>query len=92
MIPANFDYHRPASVDEAVGLLDRYGGDGAILAGGHSLIPMMKLRFPTPGHLIDLKALDELRDLPGPAHPASPTRGVRPFAARPKGVLGRLER
>ena len=63
MIPANFDYHRPASVDEAVGLIEQHGDDGAILAGGHSLIPMMKLRFATPGHLIDLKALDELRGI-----------------------------
>lgn len=61
MIPAGFEYHRPGSVDEALTLLDRYGEDGRPLAGGHSLIPMMKLRLAQPAHLIDLQALDELR-------------------------------
>ena len=60
MIPGNFEYHRPSSVDEALALLERYGDDGRVLAGGHSLIPMMKLRFAEPAHLIDLQALDDL--------------------------------
>ncbi len=54
MTPAIFEYHRPDSVGEAVALLGRYGEEARLLAGGHSLIPMMKLRLATPGHLIDL--------------------------------------
>jgi carbon-monoxide dehydrogenase medium subunit len=61
VIPAGFEYHRPGSVDEALTLLERYGEDGRPLAGGHSLIPMMKLRLAEPAHLIDLQALDELK-------------------------------
>jgi carbon-monoxide dehydrogenase medium subunit len=54
VIPGAFDYHRPASLDEAVALLVEHGDDGRLLAGGHSLIPMMKLRLANPSHLIDL--------------------------------------
>ena len=54
MIPGAFDYHRPASIDEAVALLIEHGDEGRLLAGGHSLIPMMKLRLANPAHLIDL--------------------------------------
>ncbi len=60
MLPARFDYHRPTSLDEALSLLDQYGDDGKLLAGGMSLIPLMKLRFAAPGHLIDLNHIDEL--------------------------------
>ena len=63
MIPGRFDYHRPRSVDEAVALLARHGDDGRVIAGGHSLIPMMKLRLASPGHLIDLQAIDGLRGI-----------------------------
>ena len=63
MIPGRFDYHRPHSVDEAVALLARHGDDGRVIAGGHSLIPMMKLRLASPGHLIDLQAIDGLRGI-----------------------------
>ena len=54
MIPGAFDYHRPASIDEAIALLVAHGDEGRLLAGGHSLIPMMKLRLANPTHLIDL--------------------------------------
>ena len=54
MYPASFEYHRAASVEEAVGLLTRYKDDAELLAGGHSLIPMMKLRLAQPKHLIDI--------------------------------------
>ena len=54
MIPGAFDYHRPKSLDEAVALLAEHGDEGRLLAGGHSLIPMMKLRLANPSHLIDL--------------------------------------
>jgi carbon-monoxide dehydrogenase medium subunit len=61
MIPGSFDYHRPASLDEAVGLLGSLGEDALLVAGGHSLIPMMKLRMAAPEHLIDLQGLDDLK-------------------------------
>jgi len=63
MIPGSFDYHRPASVDEAVGLLASHAGAALILAGGHSLIPMMKLRMAVPEHLIDIQGIDTLSSI-----------------------------
>jgi aerobic carbon-monoxide dehydrogenase medium subunit len=63
MIPASFSYHRPATVADAVKLLSTLGEDSRPLAGGHSLIPMMKLRLATPGHLIDLQGLAELKGI-----------------------------
>ncbi len=61
MIPGAFNYHRPKSVQEAVGLLARLGDDGRALAGGHSLIPMMKLRLATPANLVDLAGIADLK-------------------------------
>jgi carbon-monoxide dehydrogenase medium subunit len=61
MIPGTFDYHAPASVEEAVRLLGQYGDEAKILAGGHSLLPMMKLRFAEPEHLVDLNQIADLR-------------------------------
>ena len=61
MIPAPFAYHRPQSLREAIGLLAQHGGDARVLAGGHSLIPMMKLRLAKPEQLVDLQDLSELR-------------------------------
>jgi carbon-monoxide dehydrogenase medium subunit len=63
MIPAAFDYARPASVDEAVALLARHGADAKILAGGHSLLPAMKLRLAQPKVLIDLGRVQGLRTI-----------------------------
>lgn len=60
MKPAAFDYHRPASVDEALGLLAQLGIEAKLLAGGQSLVPMMNMRLATPAHLIDLNDLSEL--------------------------------
>ena len=54
MIPGAFDYHRPASLAEAISLLDRSGGDAKILAGGQSLIPAMRFRLALPETLIDI--------------------------------------
>ncbi len=54
MIPAAFDYSAPSTLEEALKLLNEIGDEAKILAGGHSLIPMMKLRFAEPEHLIDL--------------------------------------
>jgi aerobic carbon-monoxide dehydrogenase medium subunit len=61
MIPGVFAYHRPSSLKEAVALLGEYGDDGRALAGGHSIIPMMKLRLATPGHLVDLAGIADLK-------------------------------
>ena len=61
VIPASFEYHRPTSIKEAVGLLAQWGDEGRALAGGHSLIPMMKLRLASPAHLIDLAGITELK-------------------------------
>lgn len=63
MIPPEFDYHAPTSVSEAVNLLDQLGDDAKLLAGGHSLLPMMKLRFAEPAHLIDLNRIPQLRGI-----------------------------
>jgi len=52
--PAKFDYHAPASIDEALALLQRYGGEARLLAGGQSLVPMMNFRLVAPAALIDL--------------------------------------
>jgi len=63
MIPAGFDYHAPRSVADAVKLLGSLGPDAKLLAGGHSLLPMMKLRFATPSALIDLGRIPALRNI-----------------------------
>ncbi len=63
MIPGSFSYHRPTSLREAIGLLADFGDDGRALAGGHSLIPMMKLRLATPGHLVDLAGIADLKGI-----------------------------
>jgi carbon-monoxide dehydrogenase medium subunit len=61
MIPGSFDYHRPGSVADAVQLLADLGEEARVVAGGHSLIPMMKLRMAQPEHLIDLQDVAELK-------------------------------
>ena len=63
MIPGSFAYHRPTSVKEAVGLLGSLGEDARAIAGGHSLIPMMKLRLASPTHLIDLAGVADLKGI-----------------------------
>ena len=63
MIPPAFDYHAPRTVGEAISLLGSLGSDAKILAGGHSLLPMMKLRFAQPAHLIDINKIPELRGI-----------------------------
>jgi carbon-monoxide dehydrogenase medium subunit len=60
MIPAAFDYVRASSVDDAIRLLGEHGDDAKLLAGGHSLIPMMKLRLATPATLIDITGIPQL--------------------------------
>jgi carbon-monoxide dehydrogenase medium subunit len=63
MIPGPFNYHRPTSLADAVKLLATLGEDSRPIAGGHSLIPMMKLRLATPQHLVDLQAIGELKGI-----------------------------
>jgi carbon-monoxide dehydrogenase medium subunit len=63
MTPAAFDYHAPRSVADALRLLGELGPDAKLLAGGHSLLPMMKLRFAQPSHLVDLGKVAELRGI-----------------------------
>ncbi len=63
MIPGDFAYHAPGTVDEAVGLLAEHGDDAKVLAGGHSLIPLMKLRLAAPAHLIDITRIEALRGI-----------------------------
>ena len=60
MIPAKFDYQRAGSADEAIALLERHGDDAKLLAGGHSLLPLMKLRLASPAVLIDIGRLRDL--------------------------------
>jgi carbon-monoxide dehydrogenase medium subunit len=63
MIPGPFSYHRPATVADAVKLLANLGDEARPLAGGHSLVPMMKLRLATPGHLVDLHDIADLKGI-----------------------------
>ncbi len=63
MIPGAFEYHRPASVAEAAGLLAQLGDEARVLAGGHSLIPMMKLRMADLSHLVDLQDIAEMKGI-----------------------------
>lgn len=62
MYPAAFDYHRPSSVDEAIQLLSA-NPEAKIIAGGHSLLPAMKLRLAAPGALVDLGRIGELKGI-----------------------------
>src|SRR5204863_9122051 len=60
VIPAAFDYQRAGSADEAIALLGEHGDDAKLLAGGHSLLPLMKLRLATPAMLIDVGRVTDL--------------------------------
>ena len=63
MIPAEFDYVAPGSLDEALVALKDGGEDAKVLAGGHSLLPLMKLRLAAPSLIVDLRRLDELKGI-----------------------------
>jgi len=60
MFPAQFQYHRAGSVKEALGMLQQFGDDAKLLSGGHSLLPMMKLRLAQPAHLVDIGGIGDL--------------------------------
>jgi aerobic carbon-monoxide dehydrogenase medium subunit len=63
MYPASFDYFAPTTLDEGLVLLEEYGEDAKVLAGGQSLIPLMKLRFASPRALVDINGVSELGEL-----------------------------
>jgi carbon-monoxide dehydrogenase medium subunit len=77
-VPAPFDYARASTIDEAIGLLERLGPESRLVAGGHSLLPMMKLRLATPEHLIDINPLESelgyIREEGGEVHIGALTR------------------
>ena len=86
MIPTAFEYHAPTSVADAASLLAQHGAGAKLLAGGHSLIPLMKLRLAQPEVLIDLGKISDMsyiRDDGGALIP-----GIRP--SRPWGLPGFL--
>ena len=79
MIPAAFEYSRASSVEEASKLLSKYGEDAKVLAGGHSLIPLMRLRLSQPTALVDIngiKDLDHITERGGKVHIGALTRHV----------------
>ena len=68
MLPSRFEYHRPDSLEEALQLLSQHGDEAKVLAGGQSLIPVMKLRLAAPAHLVDIGRLgiESIADPPPP--------------------------
>ena len=85
-VPAYVEYEKATSVAHALALLARFGPEARILAGGHSLIPMMKLRLAQPETLIDINALTELSYLTVTGHGAADRRDDQ---ARPAARLSR---
>ena len=76
MIPSAFEYKRASSIDEAIVMLSESKGDGRLLAGGHSLIPLMKFRLSEPAVLIDIGQIAELSGRPtAPAGKPAPRQG-----------------
>lgn len=63
MIPAAFDYHRPQGIEDAIAILQKHGDDARVIAGGHSLIPMMKLRMAEVPNLVDLQDIESLKGI-----------------------------
>jgi carbon-monoxide dehydrogenase medium subunit len=63
MIPARFEYHRPSDIPSALAILAEHGDGARVMAGGHSLIPMMKLRMTAISHLVDLQGIEGLRGI-----------------------------
>jgi carbon-monoxide dehydrogenase medium subunit len=85
MIPAPFDYHRPGTLDEAIGLLARYGTEARVLSGGMSLLPALKLRLGVCGHLVDIGRI------PGLEYIKEEQGAVRIGAATRQAVLAQSE-
>src|SRR3981081_4227426 len=79
MFPAPFDYRAPASLDEALRLLQQHGDDAKVMAGGQSLVPLLKLRFAMPAVVVDIGRLPDLtafRTDPGQLRIGARTRHV----------------
>ena len=102
MYTAPFEYHTPTSLDDAIGLLDNFADDAKLLAGGHSLIPVMKLRFAQPRHLVDLRRVPDLTGIRedggalvigamttyATVHYSNLVRGKLPILAEAVGLVG----
>ena len=90
MIPASFDYVAPTSVDEVVAALAEHGDDAKVMAGGHSLLPLMKLRLAVPAVVVDIASVKGsiLRALQADARLDAAARsryvGTHPMAGREK--------
>ncbi|MDO5738602.1 MAG: xanthine dehydrogenase family protein subunit M [Ornithinimicrobium sp.] len=63
MIPAQFDYAAPTSVEEALGLLAEHGDDAKVLSGGQSLLPVLRMRLNAPGIIVDITRIEELKGI-----------------------------
>ncbi|MAW85001.1 MAG: carbon monoxide dehydrogenase [Phyllobacteriaceae bacterium] len=63
MIPSSFEYHRPSDLAAAIGILAEHGDEARVIAGGHSLIPLMKMRMAAVTHLVDLQGLGDLKQI-----------------------------
>ncbi len=63
MIPSNFEYYAPATIEEALKLIDRHGDDCKILSGGHSLLPVLKLRLAAPAVIVDIGRIKDLKTI-----------------------------
>src|SRR5438477_13161207 len=77
MKPAKFEYHAPSTLDEAIALLVRYGGDAKLLAGGQRLVPLLNFRLARPAALVDLnrvKSLAYIREQDGQVRLGAMTR------------------
>jgi carbon-monoxide dehydrogenase medium subunit len=84
-----FRYHRPATVEETVGLLAEYGADAKVLAGGQSLIPLLALRLSRPEHLVDIGRVEELCGIDEGSNGLSLGAGVRQAEVELSPVIGR---
>lgn len=80
MIPASFDYHSPQSLEEALSLLQSHRDDVKVLSGGQSLLPLLKLRLGSAGHLVDIGRIPDLEYIRG--------GGRRPLDRRPHPRVG----
>ena len=88
MIPSKFDYIKASSVDEALSLLSQHGSDAKLLAGGHSLIPTMKLRLSSPSALIDISKLEELNYISDNGDSVSIGAGTTHYQIASSDVIG----
>ena len=89
MYPARFEYSAATTLDEALSSLDRFGEEGKVLAGGQSLIPLMKLRFAAPGALVDINRVEGLDGLSDEERRAAHRRARAPQGVRALRAAGR---